>query len=411
MTGRAQDVRRASVRVALGTTAAVAAVYLAIAVAVLAIVTTNLTQQVDNRLRSALTSMTQPQGGGGGDDGQGQPPEGPHDRPLGPPLLIWLVSSNGTVATQVAANLPSYDYAVTSPKTTTINGTTVRIAGVAVPGGHLVVGQDLTDVNSTESTLILAELIIGPILLVIVFLGAVFIGRRVATPIEIARRRQLDFSADASHELRTPLSVIEAQTSLALAEHRNADWYREAFGRVSGESRRMRSLLDDLLWLSRFDASQGHPEGEPVDLGVLAAQTVDRFRPIAEARGQTLSLEATDGQIVNAPPDWLDRLLGVLLDNACKYSPETGAIRVAVGSDANRVTLTVDDSGPGIPEEERGRIFDRFHRATEAGGGAGLGLAIADEIVRATGGRWRLDVAPTGGARMQVSWPKGRLGA
>lgn len=411
MTGRPEDVRRASVRVALGTTVAVAAVYLAIAVAVLAIVTTNLTQQVDNRLRSALTAMSQPPGGSDDGQGTGNPPEGPHDRPLGPPLLIWLVSPHGTVATQVAAALPADDYAVTSPKTTTINDTTVRLAGADVQDGHLVVGQDLTDVNSTQSTLILAELLIGPILLVIVFLGAVFIGRRVATPIEVARRRQLDFSADASHELRTPLSVIEAHTSLALAENRTAAWYREAFQRVSGESKRMRGLLDDLLWLSRFDASQGHPEGEPVDLGVLAAQTADRFRAIAEARGQTLGLDAADGQIVNAPPDWLDRLLGVLLDNACKYSPEGGGIRVAVAGDASRVTLTVDDSGPGIPEVERGRIFDRFHRATQAGGGAGLGLAIADEIVRASGGRWRLDAAPTGGARMSVSWTKGRLAA
>lgn len=407
MTGRTHDVRHASIRVALGTTVAVAAVYLAIAVAVIAIVTQNLTNQVDTRLQSALTGMSQPPDGD--ETGGHVPPEGPHDRPLGPPLLIWLVASDGTVATQVAAELPADDRAITAPRTTTINGTAVRLAGADVPYGHLVVGQDLTDVNSTQSNLVVAEVIIGPILLLVVFLGAVFIGRRVATPIEIARRRQLDFSADASHELRTPLSVIEAHTSLALSQERSAEWYRDAFERVSGESQRMRGLLDDLLWLSRFDASHGQPRGEPVDLGVLAAQTVDRFRPIAEARRQSLALDAADGQIISAPPDWLDRLLGVLLDNACKYSPEGGAVRVAIGSGAGRVTLTVDDSGPGIPDEDRERIFDRFHRATETGGGAGLGLAIADEIVRATGGRWRLDDAPGGGARLQVSWPKARL--
>jgi two-component system sensor histidine kinase CiaH len=407
MTGRAQDVRRASVRVALGTTVAVAAVYLAIAVAVLAIVSSTLTHQVDDRLTQALTAMTgSSPPSGGGDEG---PPEGPHDRPFGPPVLAWLVRSDGTVATNVSATLPANWYRVTSPTTATINQTSIRLAGSDVTDGHLIVGQDMTDISRTQSTLIVAEVIIGPILLIIVFLGAVFIGRRVATPIEIARRRQLDFSAEASHELRTPLSVIEAHTSLALSQDRNAEWYRDAFERVSSESKRMRGLLDDLLWLSRFDASQGQPEGEPVDLGVLSAQTVDRFRPIAEARGQTLDLETAEGQIVNAPPDWLDRLLGVLLDNACKYSPQGGSVHVAVTGDAGRVQLTVDDSGPGIPEEHRARIFDRFHRATETGGGAGLGLAIGDEIVRATGGRWRLDSAPAGGARMQVSWPKGRL--
>lgn len=409
--GRAHDVRRASIRVALGTTAAVAAAYLAVAVAVLAIVTSNLTRQVDDRLTGALAVMDNPRPDGDGAPGGGsEPPEGPRDPAVRAPVLIWLVRPDGSVVTNLSATLPADARDVTSPETVSINDTPVRLAGANRSDGHLVVGQDMTDVNRTQSTLVLAELIIGPVLLVLVFLGAVFIGRRVATPVEIARRRQLDFSADASHELRTPLSVIEAQTSLALAQERSADWYREAFGRVSGESRRMRSLLDDLLWLSRFDASHAAPASEPVDLGILAAQTVDRFRPIAEARRQAIELAADDDQLVNAPPDWLDRLLGVLLDNACKYSPEGGTIRIAVAGDQRTVHLTVDDSGPGIPEEERARIFDRFHRATETGGGAGLGLAIADEIVRATAGRWRIEAAPTGGARMSVSWPRGRLG-
>jgi len=71
-----------------------------------------------------------------------------------------------------------------------------------------------------------------------------------------------------------------------------------------------------------------------------------------------------------------------------------------------RIGLVVDDTGPGIPEAERARIFDRFHRASEQAGGAGLGLAIADAIVRATNGRWRVETAPSGGARMAVSWER-----
>src|SRR6185503_1982025 len=106
----------------------------------------------------------------------------------------------------------------------------------------------------------------------------------------------------------------------------------------------------------------------------------------------------------------LDRLLGTLLDNACKYSPEGGSVRVSVATDGPRIRLTVDDSGPGIPEEERERIFDRFHRAatgaTNAAGGAGLGLAIADSIVRATNGRGRIGTSASGGASMSVSWPR-----
>jgi len=244
-----------------------------------------------------------------------------------------------------------------------------------------------------------------------VFLGAVAIGRRVATPIEQARVRQMEFTADASHELRTPLSVIEAHTSLALASERSVEWYRNAFSRIDRESQRMRRLLDDLLWLARFDVAQGQPHAEPIDLAVLAAQNADRFGIVAQNRKLALTVEVSPGAtVITAPPEWLDRLLGTLLDNACKYSPEGGSVRVTVAPDGPRVRLSVDDSGPGIPEEERPRIFDRFHRATSAAtnkaGGAGLGLAIADSIVRATNGRWRIAASPSGGASMSVSWPR-----
>src|SRR4029077_10582993 len=100
------------------------------------------------------------------------------------------------------------------------------------------------------------------------------------------------------------------------------------------------------------------------------------------------------------------RLLGVLLDNACKYSPEGGSVTVSVAGDGGRIPVTVDYWGRGIPEEERSRVFDRFHRATSQAGGAGLGLAIADSIVRATGGRWRVGTSPLGGASMSVTRPR-----
>jgi signal transduction histidine kinase len=139
----------------------------------------------------------------------------------------------------------------------------------------------------------------------------------------------------------------------------------------------------------------------------MASATADRFGVVAEARGLTLAVEATPGDhVVAIPPDWLDRLLGVLVDNACKFAPDGSTVRIAVATEAGRVTLAVDDAGPGIPADQRDRIFDRFHRATDAGSGAGLGLAIADGIVRATHGRWRVGTSTLGGASLAVSWPR-----
>ena len=397
------SVRRASIRVALAATAVVALAYFIVAVAVVLIVQRNLTDQIDQRIAQSFVRLPHDTPTGGAPF-EAPPPE----RFGGAPVILWEVHSDGKLET-ASANpiLPAAYTTVSQPITATIGGVDLRLAGQAVGDDYIVIGQSLEPVNETRGTVILAELVIAPLLLGLVFLGAVAIGRRVATPIEESRRRQLDFTADASHELRTPLAVIEAHTSLALAHDREAAWYRSAFGRVDHESKRMRRLLDDLLWLARFDASKRSPNAEPVDLAVMAAQTVDRFGAIAETRRLRIDLHAPpDGAIVAAPPEWLDRLLGVLLDNACKYAPEGGQVDVTVAVDGSRVGLIIDDSGPGIPEDERGRIFDRFHRATDSQGGAGLGLAIADAIVRATDGRWKVGSTAAGGARIAVSWAR-----
>jgi len=96
----------------------------------------------------------------------------------------------------------------------------------------------------------------------------------------------------------------------------------------------------------------------------------------------------------------------VLLANACTYTPSGGRVQVTVVADADGPGLLVDDSGPGIPPEERARIFDRFYRNSTRGEGAGLGLSIGDAIVRATGGEWQVTTSPLGGARFQVRWPR-----
>jgi signal transduction histidine kinase len=172
---------------------------------------------------------------------------------------------------------------------------------------------------------------------------------------------------------------------------------RPRAGRVRSESDRLRRLVDDLLWLARFDSQPPPPGHEPVDLATLAAECADRFRAVGPEVTAEIGREPA---LISAPPEWIDRLMGVLMDNACRHAGPDGQVRISV----RKLALTVEDSGPGIPEDQRARLFDRFQRAEESGGGAGLGLAIGDSIVRSTGGRWRMATSPLGGALLEVSW-------
>ena len=260
------------------------------------------------------------------------------------------------------------------------------------------------------TTLVVTEAIVGPILLAFVFGGAVIVGRNAAGPIERARKRQLEFTADASHELRTPLAVIEAETSLALGSARDGDGTSATLRRVADETSRMRTIVEDLLWLSRFDAMPPDPMSEPVDVVTVVEVGARRFASIAERGGLRLDnvSPATDPALIDAPAEWIDRLVGVLLDNACRYTRRGGSVRVSAERDRGHVRLTVTDDGPGISAERRERIFDRFHRGTTDGDGAGLGLAIGNAIVGATHGRWRIDDVPTGGISIGVVWPVSR---
>src|ERR1700736_5080735 len=382
-TTRVDLVRTGAQRVALAATGIVAGLYLLIAVAVVLIVTHNLTSNVDTTLSQWLSSMAAQRTA----VGQGFPGPGGGPR-FDAPVLWWMYHPDGDNAdssTEAKANnlnLPVSPTSITDTQTLVISGTDFRVKGGRVGDDWAVVGQSLSSVDQARSNLIQAELLIGPVLLVIVFLGALAIGRRVASPIEQARRLQMDFTANASHELRTPLAVIQAQTSLALAHDRDTDWYQRAFIRVNEESQRMRHLVDDLLWLARFEAMPRSGKAAPVRVHVMAQQAVDRFAAVAEARHQRLNIRVTgDSHVIAAAPEWLGHLVGVLLDNACKYTPEQGAIDVRVAIEGNRIKLVVDDSGPGIPVDQRGQIFDRFRRASDLPGGSGVGACGAHAVV------------------------------
>ena len=405
-----------SARVALVATLVVIVVYAA-AVALLDLfVAHRLVGQVDRQLSARL------------DAARSLPPPKATEEPdtsgstnyglgiYGEPIYVWEVRA-GSRQPVTSAGTPrlqpgSWPSLRQGALTRAVDGTDYRLMTTAYRGGYLVAGESLVELAHVESVLVNSELVAGPVLAVAVFLASLLIGLRSAAPIETARRRQLEFTADASHELRTPLSVIEAELSLVRSPDDptgfSAAHAAEALDRIAWESERLRRIVDDLLWLARFDSTPPPPGAESIDLTTIAELCAARFQPVAGARGIELAVVrlGDDPAMVDCPAEWMDRLAGVLVDNACKYAGRYGTVHVEVGRVGGQVVLAVEDSGPGIPDAERERLFDRFRRGTDRAGGHGLGLAIADSIVCSTGGRWKIGEAKAGGARIEVSWTR-----
>jgi signal transduction histidine kinase len=368
---------------------------------------------IDSRLAARLRQVaaTLPAGGPTGTIGSYSPQfSGDFDDA---PIVVWWAPAGAPRAVPLELNaprLPQGALHVGQATDATVGGRELRLAGVPLAGGRLIAGTTAQQVSTALSTLVVIEAILGPLGLVILYGAAWVIGRSAAAPVERARRRQLEFTADASHELRTPLSVIEAEVGLALHAKRSAPAYREALERVSGETKRLRSIVEDLLWLARLDSLPAPPQAEVVDVASLATVCADRFSPVAARRGITVSVRAQGSPppLVFAVAEWLDRLVSVLVDNACRYADDGGRVEVGVSTVGDNVTLVVDDSGPGVSDQDRQRIFQRFHRASAVPGGAGLGLAIAEAVLRDTGGSYVVEKAPIGGARFAISWPRHR---
>jgi signal transduction histidine kinase len=240
------------------------------------------------------------------------------------------------------------------------------------------------------------------------FIVAYVIGLRALAPVDHARRRQAEFVADASHELRTPLSVIEAEVEISLARQRSAGEYRSTLQRVGEEGRRLQYIVEDLLWLARHDEKVPKVDNAVLcDVASAAKSCVARFQGLATMNDISLTqtIDVTTNSFVHADPESIDRLLGVLVDNACKFAGSGGRVEVVVSSYPGRVILKVGDSGPGIEAAEQVAIFERFHHSDSTNGGTGLGLAIADSIITASDAQRRVGTSHLGGAEFEIVWP------
>jgi heavy metal sensor kinase len=227
--------------------------------------------------------------------------------------------------------------------------------------------------------------------------------------LESAFSQQVRFTADASHELRTPLAVILSHAELALDKERPAPELRETIETCRRSALRMKSVVESLLTLARFDSGELQLDCRPVDLSRIAGDCVALVRSLAEKRHIALELDLESAGLV-ADADRMSQVVTNLLTNAIRYNHDEGRVVVTTRSVKGDVVLCVSDTGIGIGPEHLPHIFERFYRVDKArsrkDGGIGLGLAICKSIVEAHGGQIAVTSSLEGGTRFEVRLPK-----
>jgi len=217
------------------------------------------------------------------------------------------------------------------------------------------------------------------------------------------------FSADIAHELRTPLSNLLTHTQVTLTRPRPIEDYREALHSNLEELQWMAQLVNDMLYLAKADHGLLSPKREPLELAQEVDLLLEFFAPLAEDAQVTLTREGNAH--MEGDRSMLRRALSNLLDNALRFTPAEGEVRVRIVEQAKGLTLSVENSGDGIDGALLPRLFDRFYRADPArqegsSEHAGLGLAITQSIVRAHGGQIRCE-SENGWTRFVIELPKG----
>jgi len=222
-----------------------------------------------------------------------------------------------------------------------------------------------------------------------------------------AQRR---FTADASHELRSPLSRLRAELEVTLRRPRERPEYEEALRSCLAEVARLSRLTEALLTLARLDAGESREAPrQDVALAPILGEAAARLGGGGQDRDISVVLEVPETLRVAVAPAAVSLVISNVLDNAIKFSPPGGKVTIAAFVEDGAAVVAVSDTGPGVPEEELPRLFERFYRGSSARAtdtpGVGLGLAICRLVVESQGGSITLEPAPGGGASIRIRLP------
>lgn len=217
------------------------------------------------------------------------------------------------------------------------------------------------------------------------------------------------FSADIAHELRTPLNNLRGEAEVALGRSRSTEEYREVLGSCLEEYSRLGRLIDNLLFLARAESPESSIQREPLDLRKELSTVRSFYEALAVEGGVELLLEVPEGIVVEVDRTLFQRAIGNLVANALSHTPSGGRVTLHGEALANRIQISVRDTGSGIAPEHLPHVFDRFYRAdaarTSTGGRVGLGLAIVRSIVGLHRGRVEIDSTPGRGTTIRLIFP------
>lgn len=243
--------------------------------------------------------------------------------------------------------------------------------------------------------------------LLLVIAGGFFLARQSTLPVERSMEQMQRFMADAAHELRTPVTLLRTRTELALAQPRDPAGDAAAFQAIEREADRLGGIVNDLLLLARADAGERRGVRAALFLDDVASQAVAAARALAEHKGVSLAVGSFEEAQIHGDAELVERLLLIVLDNAIKYTPAGGSVRLDVTGRDGKRSVIVSDTGVGIPAQELPRIFERFYRGDAArtyAEGAGLGLPIARWIADSHNARISVTSDSTG-TRVQIDFP------
>lgn len=285
----------------------------------------------------------------------------------------------------------------------------LRLGGVGTQVPWEPVRDSLYPLRAEQARLWQQRLVfLGADILAILLLGifSFFFTRRMLHPIRESKQRQVQFIASASHELRSPLTVILSSLSaMQIAPPSQAKRFADV---IQDEGRRMARLIDDMLALANADNHSWTIHPSPIELDTLLLQTYEKYESVAAKKGLSFDVELPQAECLPICGDGerLAQVLAILIDNAFSYTPKGGRIRLSLRKSGDGAQIQVSDNGPGIPDDQKEAIFERFYRGDASHRDKahfGLGLCIAMEIVRLHRGSLEVLDTPGGGATFLLS--------